>query len=328
MRADRLLSIILLLQSKGRMSARQLARTLETSVRTIYRDIDALSGMGIPVYGEPGREGGYALLDSYRTSLTGLTEDETRALFMLRIPAPLAELGLGQELRSALLKLAAALPDSRREAEGQVRQRFHLDSNWWHQGDEALPHLKTLYQAVWEDRWLYLRYQPVYRVEMEQLVKPYGLVAKAGVWYLVFDRHGQIDVQRVARLLEARLDEGNFTRPEAFDLVSFWENWCAGEESRRSLFPVLVRIGPEFVPMSPLFFGDQALPGEPDAQGRRTLELTFESFEAARDRLLSLGRAVEVLSPPALRKSIVDYAQQVLELYERDQGIMEQETRG
>jgi predicted DNA-binding transcriptional regulator YafY len=321
MRADRLLSIVLLLQSKGRMSARQLARTLETSERTIYRDIDALSGMGIPVYGEPGREGGYALLDSYRTSLTGLTEDETRALFMLRIPAPLAELGLGQELRSALLKLAAALPDSRREAGSRVRQRFHLDSNWWHQGNEALPHLKTLYQAVWEDRLLYLRYQPVYRVEMEQLVRPYGLVAKAGVWYLVFDRHGQIDVHRVAQLLEARLTEENFTRPADFDLASFWEKWCTDEEKRRSLFSVRVRIGPEFVPLLPVFFGDQAVLGSPDSHGLRTLELSFESFEAARDRLLSLGRAVEVLSPPALRKSLVDYARQILELYEREQGI-------
>jgi predicted DNA-binding transcriptional regulator YafY len=310
-----------MLQSKGRMSAGQLAKELETSQRTIYRDIDALSGMGIPVYGMPGREGGYALLDSYRTSLTGLTDAEARALFMLRIPAPLVELGISKELRTALLKLAAALPDSSRESEERVRQRFYLDSNWWHQGDEALPHLKVIYQAVCEDRLLHLRYRPVYRVELEQLVEPYALVAKAGVWYLVYARHGRVDVHRVSQLLDARLAEGYFARQADFDLVSFWESWCTEEEECRFLFSVQVRIAPEFIPIFPLYFGYQEVAGEPDSQGRLTLELTFESFEAARDRLLGLGRAVEVLSPAALRTSIVDYARQVLDLYLEDTPI-------
>ncbi len=128
MRADRLLSLLMLLQARGRLTAKALAEKLEVSERTIYRDIDALCVAGVPIYGEAGPEGGYALLDSYRTSLTGLTEGEVRALFMLNIPAPLAELGVSQELRTAMLKLSAVLPAARRSDEERVRQRFYLDS--------------------------------------------------------------------------------------------------------------------------------------------------------------------------------------------------------
>src|SRR5512147_2861952 len=152
MRADRLLSLLMLLQARGRMTAQELARELEVSERTIYRDINALSASGVPVYAESGPGGGCALLDSYRTNLTGLTADEARALFMLSIPAPLDQLGVGQELRAALLKLSAALPSSRRPDEERARQRIHIDSLAWFQGEDPVPHLHTLQQAVWQDR--------------------------------------------------------------------------------------------------------------------------------------------------------------------------------
>jgi len=184
------------------MTARELAKELEVSERTIYRDIDALSIAGVPVYGEPGPDGGYALVDSYRTNLTGLTEGEVRALFMLSIPAPLADLGVSQELRAALLKLSAALPDARRRDEERVRQRFHLDSTWWRQGEERVPHLQTIHQAVWQDRKLHVMYHPPFAIEIERLVAPYGLVAKAGVWYLVCARNDRLHVHRVSDLLD------------------------------------------------------------------------------------------------------------------------------
>src|SRR5512136_703550 len=136
MRADRLLSLLMLLQARGRMTAQELAAELEVSERTIYRDINALSASGVPVYAESGPGGGCALLDSYRTNLTGLDQDEVRALFMLSIPAPLDQLGVSQELRTALLKLSAALPDTRRGDEERTRQRIHLDSTWWFQPEE------------------------------------------------------------------------------------------------------------------------------------------------------------------------------------------------
>ena len=150
MRADRLLSILLLLQARGRMTAHQLAQELEVSVRTIYRDIDALSTAGVPVYAERGPGGGCELIDSYRTSLTGLNKDEVHALFMLSIPAPLDELGVSQELKTALRKLAAALPAARRQDEERVRQRITLDWTGWNQPADPVPHLQTIQQAVGE----------------------------------------------------------------------------------------------------------------------------------------------------------------------------------
>jgi predicted DNA-binding transcriptional regulator YafY len=306
------------------MTARDLSQELEVSERTIYRDIDALSIAGIPVYGESGPEGGYALLDSYRTTLTGLSEGEVQALFMLSIPAPLADLGVSQELKAALLKLSASLSDDRRQDEQRVRQRFYLDATWWHQGETAVPHLQSIQQAVWEDRELMLHYKlPFLITEFEHIVSPYGLVAKAGVWYLVCVRQGRWDVHRVSRLLDVRMLDSSFTRDSDFDLAAFWQAWCAEREREQSYYSVIVRVVPNLLPRLSAHFGgtvryDPTHSATPDAEGRVTVELAFESLEAARDRLLDFGRAVEVLKPTALRVSIQDYAQQILALYEKE----------
>jgi len=320
MRADRLLALLMLLQARGRMSARALAEELEVSERTIYRDIDALSAAGVPVYGEPGREGGFALLDSYRTNLTGLKEDEVRALFMLSIPAPLAELGVSQELKAALLKLAAALPAGQRHQEERVRQRIHLDPTWGGEQETSLPHLHTIHRAVWQDRKLLVTYLRPWAVETEHLVDPYGLVARAGVWYLVYGRKGRVRIHRVSALVDVRLSGERFERPADFDLGAFWREWCAELEESRSDYVVTVRVAPDFVPLLPWYFGEQirdriAQAGPPDAEGWITLELPFDRLETARDRILSFGRGVEVLEPRGLRASILDYANQIVALY-------------
>jgi len=310
----------MLLQARGLMTARELAKELEVSERTIYRDIEALSAAGVPVYSETGREGGYALLDHYRTSLTGLTEGEVRALFMLSIPAALVDLGVSQELKQALLKLSAALPAGRRADEEQVHQRFYLDSIGWDQEGDSVPHLQTLYQAVWQDRRISLIYRPLPSVEIEQYADPYGLVAKAGVWHLVCNRKGRLRVHRVSNLIRVSLLDEAFERPEGFDLEDFWRSWCAEREQSRTVYPVSLRIDAGMLPFLPMYFDEginakivQA--GPPDEDGRITLELSFESLEAARYRLLAFGRGVEVLSPRALRESILDYAIQIAELY-------------
>lgn len=321
MRADRLLSLLMLLQVHGKLPARRLAIELEVSERTIYRDIDALSAAGVPVYGEPGPEGGYALLDSYRTTLTGLSAAEMRALFMLSIPAPLAELGVGQELKAALLKVSAALPASQRDDERRVRQRFYLDSVGWEQREDVVPHLQAVHQAVWQDCRLAIAYRigPL-AVDVAQVVDPYGLVAKAGVWYLVYGSKGALRVHRIADLLNAQLTGENFARPAGFDLAAFWQEWCAGQESARSFYPVTLRVAPDFLPALPRYFGNRihsriAQASQPDAAGWVTLDLAFESLEAARSRLLSFGGGVEVLAPRALRESLVDFAVQIVALY-------------
>jgi predicted DNA-binding transcriptional regulator YafY len=320
MRADRLLSLLMLLQVRGRMTAQKLAEELEVSERTIYRDIDALGTAGVPVYAERGPGGGCALLDSYRTNLTGLTPDEVRALFMLSIPAPLAVLGVSQELKAALLKLAAALPEAHRRDEERVRRRFHLDSVWWFQSEEAVPHLPTIHQAVWQDRKLYLTYRLPFGAQIERLVDPYGLVAKAGVWYLLCARDGRMRVYRVSRVLEARLSDESFERPADFDPAAYWQEWCAEFEQSRSYYPVTVRIAPDLAPYLPQYFGERvrdtiAQAGPPDAQGWITLTLPFETLEAARDRILGFGRAAKVLEPEALRRSVLDFATQIVALY-------------
>jgi predicted DNA-binding transcriptional regulator YafY len=323
MRADRLLSIMMLLQARGRLTAGQLSRELEVSERTIYRDMDALSIAGVPVYGDRGPEGGYALLESYRTTLTGLTENEVRALFMLSIPAPLAELGIDQELRTALLKLAAALPDVHRGDEMRVRRRIHLDATWWAREQEPVPHLQTVHQAVWEDHKLTIRYRQMFGTPavLERLVDPYGLVAKGGVWHLVCARNERVRVHRISRLLDARLSDETFSRPRDFDLAAFWEAWCTQVEEDRLGCPVVVRVAPTLVEWLPTFFGGRiraaiAQAEPPDERGWITLTLHFEGLWAARNRLLGFGRAVEVLEPEPLRLSMLDYARQIVDLYE------------
>ena len=324
MRADRLLSLLMLLQARGKMTAQKLAQELEVSVRTIYRDIDALSTAGVPVYAERGPGGGCALIDGYRTSLTGLTEDEVRALFMLSVPAALDELGASQELGAALRKLAAALPAAHRSDEEMVRQRIYLDWAGGGQPEEPVPHLQTMRQAVWEDRKLYLthRLQAGPHVEhFEWLVDPYGLVAQAGVWHLVYAKDGQTRVHRVSRVLDARVTDEYFERPADFDLAAFWEAWCAGYEENRPSYPVTVRVAPALIHYLPQYFGERirdeiAQAEPPDAEGWITLTLPFETLRDARERILGLGRAVEVLEPEPLRASVVDFATQVIALYE------------
>lgn len=323
MRADRLLSILMLLQARGprKLTAQVLARELEVSERTIYRDIDALSAAGVPIYAEPGPAGGYALLDSYRTTLTGLTDGELRALFMLSIPDALADLGLSQPLRSALLKLSAALPAARRGDEERVRQRFYLDSAWWRHGEEPLPHLAALHQAVWEDRrvWLDYRIEPL-GIDITQLAEPYALVAKAGVWHLVAAVEGTLRVYRLAALSDVRLAEEGFQRPPDFDLEAFWRRWCSEQEQGRDRFLAVVRVAPHFAPELIRRLGEQAraglAAGSTDAAGWIIVELHFESLEAARERVLSFGGGVEVLEPPALRWSVQDFALLAAALYQ------------
>jgi predicted DNA-binding transcriptional regulator YafY len=321
MRADRLLSLLLLLQTRGRLTAVELARELEVSERTIYRDITALGVAGVPVYAERGPGGGCELLESYRTTLTGLTPQEARALFMLNIPAPLDQLGVSQELKTALLKLSAALPASRRSEEERSRQRIHLDSSWWFQADEAVPCLPEIQQALWQDRKLHLTYRADFGTQVQQVVAPYGLVAKASVWYLVYAHpSGDLRALQVSRIAEAAILEAAFERLADFDLADFWKSWCAEFEESRFRYLVTVRAAPKLVQQLPYYFGDtirkllaQAPP--PDAEGWIELTLPFESEQAARARILGFGRAVEVLAPEALRKSVIDFAAQITAFY-------------
>jgi predicted DNA-binding transcriptional regulator YafY len=245
-----------------------------------------------------------------------------RALFMLSIPAPLAELGVDQELKAALLKLSAALPLTRRQDEERARQRIHLDWVGWFKTEEPVPHLQTIHRAIWADCRLHLVYHLPFEAKAEWLVDPYGLVAKAGIWYLICARNAHIRVHRVSRVSSARVSEERFERPADFDLASYWRSWCISYEENRPYYPVVARIAPNLVPYLPQHFGDAihdplAQAGPPDVEGWITLTLPFETLEAARARILGYGGAVEILEPVALRKAVLDYATQTVTVYGR-----------
>src|SRR6266480_1642746 len=220
-RASRLVNVLLLLQTRSRMTAGELAEELEVSVRTIYRDVDALAEAGVPIYAERGPHGGVRLVDGYRTRLTGLTAEEAEAVFLSGVPGPAAELGLGTVVAAARLKVLAALPPELRNRASRLVERFHLDATGWFRESEPVPHLATLPEAVWETRRVEISYDRGDR-SVGRTLEPLGLVIKAGVWYLVAISEGQFRTYRVSRVLEARLLDDQFSRPDDFDLSGFW----------------------------------------------------------------------------------------------------------
>jgi predicted DNA-binding transcriptional regulator YafY len=242
MRADRLLSILLLLQAHQRQTARELAQRLEVSERTILRDMSALGSAGIPVRAERGVGGGWMLLDSYRTTLTGLKEVEVQALFLTRPQRLLADLGLDKAAEAGLLKLLAALPSASRRGAQDISQRIHVDVGGWRRAEEATPHLPALQEAVWQERRVRIVYQRGDELVVERVVDPLGLVAKGSVWYLVAGVDGEPRSYRVSRVREATLLEEPCLRPEDFDLVGYWERSTQEFTAALPRYPATLRV--------------------------------------------------------------------------------------
>ena len=313
MRASRLISILLLLQTRGRMTARQMADELEVSIRTIYRDVDELSGSGIPVYADRGALGGFQLVEGYRTRLTGLTPEEAETLFLSGYPGQAAQLGLGTVLAAAQLKVLAALPPELRGRASRVRQRFHLDAPGWFQEPDVAPHLQSIAEAVWSDRRLAIHYRrgSDEGAVVERSLDPLGLVSKAGVWYLVA-RTDSIRTYRVSRIIDVAILPDRFLRPDEFDLATYWERSVAAYEESLPSFPATVRIRGEGLArlstaLGPVRARDAlAAAGKPDGEGWLTLEIRLEDFWNAELMLLPLGADAEVLQPIELRRQIAE----------------------
>ncbi len=320
MRAARLIKMVLLLQSRPSMTAAELARELEVSERTVTRDALALSEAGVPVYADRGRAGGYRLIGGYRTRLTGLARSEAEALFLSGVPGALREMGLEDAASAARLKVSAALLPSLRDAPSSAAQRFHLDAPGWYQEPETPALLPAVAEAVWDDRPVTARYRRR-DAEVERELEPYGLVLKAGVWYLCARAAGSFRVYRVDRFTAVTLAEGRFVRDEDFDLPAFWEERAA--EFARSILraEVVVRLTPAGARDLP-YVTDRAAArealaaaGPPDAEGRVTVTLPVESQEVAYGQLLRLGPEAEVLGPRALRALFAEAADRMARLY-------------
>jgi predicted DNA-binding transcriptional regulator YafY len=308
MRASRLLSVVLLLQDRGRLTAQQIADELDVSVRTVYRDIEALGEAGVPVYAELGANGGYQLVDGYRTRLTGLTPQEAGTIFLAGIPDAAAELGLGAVLTTAELKLRAALPARLSRHVDEIRDRFHLDAAGWFRVTETHPHLAALAAAVWNRkraRMLYRRWREPREVKRE--IEPLGIVLKAGVWYFVARVDGEIRTYRVATILDLTVLDETFERPEGFDLAASWASWAADFERRLHRAEATVRLSPAGLDRIP-YLMTRAMArnvrdaiGEPGSDGWTTVTLPIESVRHAHAEFLRLGEDIQVLDPPELR---------------------------
>lgn len=322
MRAARLIKMVLLLQARPSMTAAELAGELEVSERTITRDAQALSEAGVPVYADRGRAGGYRLIGGYRTRLTGLGRSEAEALFLSGVPGALREMGLEDAASAARLKVSAALMPSLRDAPQNASQRFHLDAPGWFKEIPAPELLPPLADAVWDDRCVTARYRRQ-DAEVVRELEPYGLVLKAGVWYLcarVSDT-GSFRVYRIDRFTAIAAGDDRFVRDEEFDLPGFWEERSAQFARAILRSEVVVRLSEAGVRQLPYAIDSASVrealegAGEPDGQGWVTVTLAVENEAVAYTQLMSLGPEAEILEPAALRKRFAEAAAQMADRY-------------
>ena len=322
MRASRLLSIMMTLQARGRTSAEALAAELEVSVRTIYRDIDELSASGVPVYAETGRNGGFALLDGWRTRLTGLTPPEAQALFLSGLPGPASELGLGDAMAAAELKLLAALPADWQIEARRVSSRFHLDPKGWFQPSGTGENLRAVAEAVWSDKRIAVRYES-WKGISERTLEPLGIVLKGGAWYAVALAGGQARTYRLDKVLSLAVLDERFTRPTEFDLAAFWLDNTARFEQEVYVGTADLRVSA--LGLSRLRDDNPAyraavdgLTAPPDADGWTRLTIPIEEPDYASRELTRLGCELEVLAPPELRQRMSSIASKMAGMYSCD----------
>jgi predicted DNA-binding transcriptional regulator YafY len=311
----------MLLQTHERMTAVELAEELEVSPRTIYRDVYALEVAGIPIYTDRGPGGGITLLESYRTTLTGMSEEEVQALFMLSIPQALIDLGVGSKLKSALMKLAVALPSTQQRLQAQSQQRIYLDATAWDVPAAPSPHLGTIHQAIRQDKWICLEYQGSFATRLLFNTQPLGLVAKMNTWYLVGRTSGYLRVFNVDDILSVRILDEGFVRPDYFDLAGFWAEWCKSTHERRSSYPVRVAMTHSLFEKLPFYLGEAVryFVGETikiDGQEWQIATIYYTNFLKARESILNFGRSAWVVEPEALRCSVQDFAQQIVKMYQ------------
>ncbi len=313
MRADRLLTLILLLQTRGKMTAKALAEELGVSRRTILRDVNALSISGIPVYSEGGHGGGIALIEEYRTSLTGLNKFEVQTLFVANNTQALRDVGLGDAAEHLLLKLLAALPKTQQSTADHIRQRLMIDPTWWWHDRTTSPFWDELQQAVHEDRLIEATYENFDGEVAKRILAPYSLIYKSSVWYLLAEHEGELRTYRVDRFHSVRLLDQLFSRRPNFDLPMYWQAQMQSFGSAFSDYRCTLRVHPERVMFVKwLMPGRWELVADADEQGWVTMSLMMDTDLLAKMLVFGLAGFVEVVAPPELAESVLAQAHEVI----------------
>ncbi|MBD2093504.1 YafY family transcriptional regulator [Microcoleus sp. FACHB-1515] len=317
MRADRLLSILMLLQVHSRLTTRELAERLEVSERTIHRDMDALSSAGVPVVAERGKGGGWGLMEHYQTTLTGLNLAEIQALFLPKPTHLLADLGWSQAFEAALLKLLAALPAANRQQAEVVSQRIHVDPTGWHHWEEEMSAFPVLQIAIWQERQVYLSYERGNGKQVERLVNPLGLVAKGSIWYLVAAVEEEVRSYRISRVQNAALTDFHCVRPTGFNLADYWQRSMVEFQANLPSYHVIVRVAPEAMPWLRYggYFARIERIDAPDAEGWIPVLLRFDIEKAACAYVLGFGAQMEVIEPLELRDRVLQAAKEAIAFY-------------
>ena len=320
MRASRLLSILTTLQAKGHVTARALADEYEVSVRTIYRDVDALSAAGIPIYSVQGSSGGYRLLDGYRVRLNGLSSTEAEALFLAGLSRQAADLGMGAVAASARAKLVSALPEAMRSS--AMKARFHFDAPAWFAEFESLDHLPGIASAVWNQRPIRMRYQSR-KADKERRVDPLGIVLKGGAWYLVAQEHDQVRTFRVSRIGEMAVLDETFEYPKAFDLEAYWTESIRRYEMDLHPNRAEIRLSPWGIEMMeellpPYVRSGAVISEEADARGWRQVSVSVGSLAHAAMEILRFGKDAEVIGPIELRTEMANVIGALAKIYNGD----------
>ena len=313
MRADRLLSILLLLQVNRRLTARELAARLEVSERTILRDMDALSGSGVPVVSGRGSGGGWSLVDDYQTKLTGLSAAEIQSLFLARSPRVMQDLGLKREAEAALIKLQASLPAAARRQADFARQKLLIDSRGWRDPSESVACLPVLLDALWRERRVRFVYARVLCDPSERTVDPLGLVAKGSAWYLVAAADGEPRTYRVSRMREAAVLDSPSAPDAPFDLAAYWER--SATEFREKLPRYYATFLADPPVMRWVRYRGWRLEEETPEGSRVRVRLRFDAEPEAVQFALSFAGEIEVVEPEALRQKVVAGAKAIIEKY-------------
>ncbi|WP_243297113.1 helix-turn-helix transcriptional regulator [Bacillus litorisediminis] len=320
MRADRLVSILLLLQNKGKLTTRELAKELEVTERTIHRDMEALTTAGIPVVADRGKTGGWRLMEQYRTNLTGLKVNELKSLFLTPSAQLLNDLGLTKEWEEARQKLLASVPSIFQKEAGNVWERIYVDTSTWRQSPVKVESFQILQQSLWDEKKLQIRYERADGETVDRIVEPLGLVAKGSTWYLIASANGEIRNYRASRIIAASVTAETFSRPEGFNLAEYWQDSTDQFIKALPKYEVDVEMSASIVPRIKFTgrFVQILHTQSPTKNGWIPANLCFETEQEACEFILGFGDQIRILSPKTLRKTVYQMAKATVEMYKQD----------